>query len=183
MYHVELNPFPLYSEDSYEQIQNITPWTGKVTNMTRFKNLSKNPWLTNDEKNKTFEYDNDGDDVYFNYNTASRTNYFLLNKNNKPSSQILGQDNNSYMNAEFVDPSYDSYYAKNDYGSSLNAGMNIRRKAGKLINENVYRKKVPKYQPIEKMIFLNPYTGHHELNPKFVISPYGDTDNYKYKNK
>lgn len=181
MYHVELNPYPLYSEDSYEQIQNITPWKDKVTNMTSYRNLDKNPWLTKKDESRKYEYENDGDDVFFNYNTGSRTNYYLLNRNNRPSGQVLGQDNHSYMESEYInkpqyiDPEYTSYYAKNNYGDGLARG-------GKLINSNVYKKQIPVFKPIEKMIYLNPYTGHHELNPKFVISPYGDSNYYPYQN-
>lgn len=183
MYHVELNPYPLYSEDSYEQIQNITPWetvrTGKIKNMTNFKNLSKNPWLTKPDQSKKFEYDNDGDDVFFDYNTGAKTNYYLFNRQNNPSYSLLAQDNPLYMESEFkkplyVDPEYSSYYAKNNYGSGVTGSQS---KAGSaLVNKNVYSKKTPVFKPIERMFYLNPYTGHKELNPKFVISPYGDSN-------
>ena len=145
MEQIVLNPYPLYSDNSYENILDSTKNHYVTSNYYYDNSNIESVWNKSNLKTTQTDYEEDNFITFNNQN--NKTSY---NRNNKPNIQVLGTDTLI---------GYESESSFNNYGSALNDNDPYRRLNQKL----KVTKKVP------NVSVYNPMTGHYMPNPNYWI--------------
>lgn len=147
MEQIVLNPFPLYSVDSYDAILDRTRNHYDTANFYYDNTNIDSAWNKNKPKTSQTDYEEDNFITYNNQN--NKTSY---NRNNRPNIQVLGTD---------VILGYESESSFNNYGSAfIEPGNNPYARLNQKLKKN---RKIP------KVSIFNPFTKHYMPNPDYWI--------------